>query len=71
MADIVNLNRFKKAKARESDTRLAAENRVRFGRSKTEKANDRWEKERRAQLLAGKELSPKDETPKDETKDDG
>lgn len=61
MAEIVNLNRFKKAKARDSDSREAAENRVRFGRSKVEKANDRREEERRAQLLAGKELTPKDE----------
>lgn len=61
MAEIINLNRFKKAKARDSDTREATENRVRFGRSKTEKANDRRGEERRAQLLADKELTPKDE----------
>lgn len=60
MAEIVNLNRFKKAKLRESEDRQATENRVRFGRSKTEKANDRREAERRAQLLAGKELTGED-----------
>lgn len=60
MAEIVNLNRFKKAKARDSHAHEAAENRVRFGRSKTEKANDRRERERRAQLLDGKELAPED-----------
>lgn len=37
MAEIVNLNQFRKAKARESEQRQAAENRVRFGRSKVEK----------------------------------
>ena len=58
MADIVNLNRFKKAKARQSETRLAAENRVHHGRGKAEKAKDHREQERRAQLLAGKKLTP-------------
>ena len=58
LAEIVNLNRFKKAKARDSDEKRAAENRVRFGRSKTGKANDRREQERRQQLLDGKELTP-------------
>ncbi len=56
MAEIVNLNRAKKAKARESEQRQAAENRIRFGRSKAEKANDRRELARREQLLAGKKL---------------
>ena len=69
MAEIVNLNRFKKAKLRESEDRQAAENRVRFGRSKTEKANDRREAERRAQLLADKELTGK-ESPGSDQDDD-
>jgi hypothetical protein len=64
LAEIVNLNRVKKAKKRESEQRQAAENRVRFGRSKTEKENDRREAERRRLLLAGKELSPN--SPKDD-----
>lgn len=73
MAEIVNLNRFKKAKARDSAQKEAAENRVRFGRSKTEKANDQRERERRAQLLSGKERAPSpDKTGKgDGTGDDG
>jgi hypothetical protein len=37
MADIVNLNQIRKAKAREEQQRQAQENRLRFGRSKTEK----------------------------------
>lgn len=37
MADIVNLNQIRKAKARDERQQQAAENRVRFGRSKTEK----------------------------------
>jgi hypothetical protein len=35
--DVVNLNRFRKAKARDDKTRQAAENRVKFGRTKAEK----------------------------------
>lgn len=56
MAEIVNLNRFRKAKERDSEARQAAENRVRFGRSKVEKENDRRAAERRDQILSGKEL---------------
>lgn len=40
MADIVNLNKIRKQKARELKDNLAAENRVRFGRTKAEKARD-------------------------------
>ncbi len=37
MADIVNLNQIRKAKARDEERRQAAENRAKFGRSKPEK----------------------------------
>lgn len=37
MAEIVNLNRFRKAKAKADALAAAAENRVRFGRSKAER----------------------------------
>ncbi len=37
MADIVNLNQIRKAKAREDERRQAEENRAKFGRSKSEK----------------------------------
>jgi hypothetical protein len=56
MAEIVNLNQFRKAKARESDQHQAAANRVRFGRTKVEKDNDRRATERRETLHSGKEL---------------
>jgi hypothetical protein len=45
MADIVNLNRFRKRKARETAERQAEENRVRFGRSKAQKQRDTAEAE--------------------------
>jgi len=40
MAELVNLNRVRKAKKREDDARQAEANRVRFGRTKVEKARD-------------------------------
>jgi len=56
MAEIVNLNQFRKTKVRESDQQQAVENRIRFGRNKVEKENDRRAAERRETLLSGKEL---------------
>ena len=38
MAEIVNLNRVRKTKAREAAEAKATENRVKFGRSKAERA---------------------------------
>ena len=38
MAEILNLNQARKAKAKADDKARAAENRVRFGRSKAEKS---------------------------------
>ena len=40
MSDIVNLNRFRKAKARVKKRAQADENAVKFGRSKTERELD-------------------------------
>lgn len=54
MAEIVNLNRFRKKKARENAAARAAENRVRFGRTPAEKARDaalEQEAQRRLDLL--------------------
>lgn len=38
MSEIVNLNKARKARARQADKAAAAENRVRFGRTKGQKA---------------------------------
>lgn len=40
MADIVNLNQARKAKAKADDKARAAENRAKFGRTKSEKTLD-------------------------------
>ena len=61
MTEIVNLNRFRKAKARADEKRQAAENRVAFGRTKAEKAADKAERTRAARTLDGANTK----TPKD------
>ncbi|MCA8927115.1 MAG: DUF4169 family protein [Alphaproteobacteria bacterium] len=53
MADIVNLNRARKAKARAEKAAASAANRRKFGRTKAEKAHDRAETERVRTLLDG------------------
>jgi hypothetical protein len=63
MAEIVNLNRFRKAKTRADEKRQAAENRVAFGRTKAEKAADKAGRERAARTLDG--------VKRDETGNDG
>jgi len=60
MAEIVNLNKLRKAKARAEDESRAQANRIKYGRTKAEKENDRRSEERSAQLLRGKQLE-KDE----------
>lgn len=44
MADVINLNRARKAKARADKDALATENRIRFGRTKAEKQKAAAEK---------------------------
>ncbi len=44
MAEVLNLNRARKAKARAEKDAAAAENRVKFGRTKAEKAKAAAEK---------------------------
>ncbi len=52
-ADIVNLNKARKAKARVEKDRKAAENRLAFGRSKADRARHEAEAERRRRELDG------------------
>lgn len=65
MAEIVNLNRFRKTRQRQEDREKAAENRVRFGRNKSEKAADQQDRERLDRDHLGKELTGT-KTPPDE-----
>jgi hypothetical protein len=66
LAEIVNLNRFRKARQHDEKQRQAQENRVRFGRNKGEKASDRHEQEQFQRDHAGKKLSD-DDSPPDES----
>ena len=50
MAEPINLNNARKSRARADDKREAAENRVRFGRGKAEKAVSKLEAERARRL---------------------
>jgi hypothetical protein len=56
MADIVNLKRARRDKARAERENQAATNRRRFGRTKLEKAADAQTTERDAKSLQGKRL---------------
>jgi len=44
MGEIVNLNRFRKRKAKDAEARVADTNRVKFGRTKAEKKLSEAEK---------------------------
>lgn len=51
MSDVINFNKFRKRKAREDAEKQAAENRVRFGRSKEEKQREAAQLELERQRL--------------------
>ena len=53
MAEVISLNRARKAKAAADARAKAAENRVRFGRTKAETAAARREAERASRTLDG------------------
>lgn len=56
MADVINLNRFRKARGRAEDAKQAEENRSRFGRNKEQKCREDRDRERKAKELEGKKL---------------
>ena len=56
MADIINLNKVRKLKARTEAEKRAAENRVRFGRSKEEKQRELNQTAEAAKKLDGHRL---------------
>lgn len=61
MAEIVNLNRYRKAREKERAKDRAAENRIRHGRTKEEKRRDADEHERDVRSLDGAQRD--DDTP--------
>lgn len=58
MAEIINLNKARKAKARVTAEKQATENRVRFGRSKAQKQQDAAEAEAMRRKLDSLRLDP-------------
>lgn len=54
--NVVNLNRFRKKKAREEKEKQAAINRARHGRTQAQKERELADRERAARLLDGKRL---------------
>ena len=56
MAEIINLNRFRKARERDGKAKLAESNRLRFGRTKGEKTKSRIKAERAEKSLDDKKL---------------
>jgi len=55
MAEIINLNRQRKARARAAQAAKAQENRIRHGRTKAEKARDAEQQARVDRELSGKQ----------------
>lgn len=53
MAEIINLRSVRKARAKAEKTSEAQANRVKFGRTKAEKARDKIEAERAARSIDG------------------
>lgn len=60
MADVINLNKARKAKARLAHRAQAEANRRAFGRSKAEKARDKTDRDRIERALDGAEISSPD-----------
>lgn len=57
-AEIVNLNKFRKAREKALKEQRAEENRQRFGRSRSEKTAESLEERQRQRQLDGARLEP-------------
>jgi hypothetical protein len=60
MAEIVNLRKLRKAKARSADESKAAENRVKFGRTRQERAKQAAEQALELRRIEGHRRTPPD-----------
>jgi hypothetical protein len=65
MAEIVNLRRARKQRARQDADKQAEQNRITFGRSKTERLVTQAEREKAARALDGHRLPADDGKPED------
>ncbi|HYE47740.1 MAG TPA: DUF4169 family protein [Caulobacter sp.] len=59
MADLINLNKARKARARTVGKQTAAENRARFGRTAADKSLESARKAKASQTLDGAKRDPK------------
>ena len=64
MAEIVNLRRARKQRARQEAEKQAQQNRVTFGRTKAERHLTETERDRAARTLDGHRLGQPDDEPK-------
>jgi hypothetical protein len=64
MGDVINLNRYRKAKARAEKQKSAEASRVRHGRTRVDKQAARREQDQQASELDGKRLDKTDDGPK-------
>lgn len=62
MADVINLNRARKSKAKDKKAESAAQNRTRFGRTKAQRHNEAAGMEREKNRLDGKKREKLDES---------
>lgn len=60
MAEVINLNKKRKAKLRLEKEKKASENRIKFGRTKAEKQLEKKENERFERQLDGHKLENKE-----------
>lgn len=58
MGDVVNLRKWRRAKAKEEEAAQAAANRAAFGRTRTQKQRDETEESQRRTLLDKAKLEP-------------
>jgi hypothetical protein len=66
MGKVINLNKFRKKKAKAAADKLADNNRRLHGRSQAERARDELQKKALESRLDGARLVPPDEKPSDE-----
>lgn len=60
MADVINLNRARKAKARADGKQAAVENRAKFGRTGADRSLEAARKAKADKSLDGAKLTPRD-----------
>jgi hypothetical protein len=63
MAEIVNLRRTRKQRARQEAEQQAQQNRIAFGRTKAERSLTEAERDKAARTLDGHRLAPPDDEP--------